>query len=147
MESRSTTCNAVALGLCFSNFYEGVLLLRVEASDCSHSRPRGIPLRVHVSCVLSLTSLLLWTPPCISGMNHGHCNLHSAHESPHGPDVVTLPGRFPMMRGYRHAEHAACRTQLYAVPRVTVTYFLRFGRNFAEPRTKEAQWRAFHQDF
>ena len=28
-----------------------------------------------------------------------------------------------------------------------MTYFLRFGRNFAEPRTKEAQWRAFHQDF
>ena len=122
-----------------SYFCKGVLLLRMEASDCSHSRPRGIPLRMHVSCVLSLTPLLLWVPPCIPGMTYGDCNLHSAHEVYHGSGVVMPPGRFPMMRGYRSAEHAACRTQLYAIPQVTVTYFLRFGRNFAEPRTKVAQ--------
>ena len=58
-----------------------------------------------------------------------------------------LPGRFPTMRGDRSAKHVAGRTVYYSVPRVTMTYFLRFGRNFAEPLTMEAQWRAFHQDF
>ena len=123
-----------------------VLLLRMKAPDCINSRPRGIHSRVHVSWVLSLMFLFLATP-YIPGMTYGDCNLHSAHEVYHESGVVTLPGQFPTMRGYRHAEHAACRTHLYAVPRVTVPYFLRFGRNFAEPRTNEAQWRAFHQDF
>ena len=93
-----------------SNFYKGVLLLRMKASDCSDSHSCGIHSRVHVPCVFSLTSLLLWAPRCISDMNHGHCELHSVHESYHGPGVATLPGRFPAMRGCRSVEHVADRT-------------------------------------
>ena len=75
-----------------SYFYKGVLLLRMEASDCCDSRPRGIHSRMHVSYELSLTSLLLWGTRCVPGMEHDGINLHSAHDWYHGSGGVTIPG-------------------------------------------------------